>query len=64
MLEKETNDLKGISEQFSIPLWTLRKWASERRFPGIIVVGKRRIYVDVKKFREWLYEGEIVYKRR
>jgi len=59
MQTRETKDLKGISEQFSIPLWTLRKWASERRFPGIIKVGERRLYIDLKKFREWFYSGEI-----
>jgi len=58
----ETTSLRGLSERFSIPIWTLRKWAAERKFPGIIKKG-RKIYVDIVKFREWLYNDEIDYKR-
>lgn len=54
----ETTSLQGISERFSIPLWTLRKWAAQRKFPGLIKKG-RRIYVDINKFRVWLYSDEI-----
>lgn len=54
----ETISLRGLSERFSVPLWTLRKWASERKFPGIIKKG-RKIYVDISKFRTWFYKDEI-----
>ena len=54
----ETISLRGLSERFSIPLWTLRKWAAKRQFPGIIKKG-RKIYVDIDKFRKWFYEGEL-----
>ena len=54
----EVTDLRGLSVKFGIPLWTLRKWASERKFPGIIKNG-RRVYVDILKFRNWFYEGEL-----
>lgn len=56
--EIECLSLRGLSERFSIPLWTLRKWAAERKFPGIIKKG-RKIYVDISKFRTWFYEDEI-----
>jgi hypothetical protein len=56
--QKETASLNTLSRIFDIPLWTLRKYASERRFPGIIKRG-RNVYVDLKKFRAWLYEGEV-----
>lgn len=55
---KLTTDLKGISKMFGVPIWTLRKWASERKFPGIIKCS-RRVYVDISKFRDWFYEGEV-----
>jgi len=54
----EVTDLRGLSVRFGVPLWTLRKWASERKFPGIIKTG-RRVYVDISKFRNWFYEGEL-----
>ncbi len=54
----ETISLRGLSERFSIPIWTLRKWASERKFPGIIKKG-RKIYVNIEKFRIWFYKDEI-----
>ncbi len=56
--QKETVSLNTLSQIFDIPLWTLRKYASERRFPGIIKRG-RNVYVDIKKFRAWLYKGEV-----
>lgn len=56
--KQEVTDLRGISEMFSIPLNTTRKWASERKFPGIIKVS-RRVFVDVEKFRAWFYKGEV-----
>jgi len=56
--EIECLSLRGLSERFSIPLWTLRKWAAERKFPGIIKKG-RKIYVNIEKFRIWFYKDEI-----
>jgi len=53
-MRKVTARLETLSEMYDIPLWTLRKLASHREFPGILKpVGKRRIYVDIKKFDEW-----------
>ena len=57
-MERLTTNLEGISKMYGIPLWTLRKWASQRKFSGIIRKG-RRIYVDIEKFREWFYRDEI-----
>jgi len=54
----ETASLRGLSDRFSIPLWTLRKWAAQRKFPGLIKKN-RKIYVDISKFRTWFYEDEI-----
>lgn len=52
-----TARLERVSELYDVPLWTLRKWASQRRFPGIIrKKGGRRIYVDLKKFDDWFRE--------
>lgn len=47
--KKETASLNTLSKMFDIPLWSLRKWASQRKFPGIIKRGKS-VYVDVEKF--------------
>ncbi len=57
-MEKETGRLETLSELFDIPLGTLRKWASERRFPGIIKVG-RAVRVDIEMFRKWLYSHKL-----
>lgn len=55
MKQRQTARLETISELYDVPLWTLRKWASKRMFPGIIQrKGTRRIYVDVEKFDTWL----------
>lgn len=50
--EKEQLTLEEVAEKFSIPLWTLRTYASQRRFP-IVKLG-RRIYVNTNEFRQWL----------
>lgn len=55
---QETAKLITISNMFDIPLWTLRKLASARKFPGIIKKG-RSLYVDIQQFREWWYKDEI-----
>ena len=57
-MEKEIETLKGISERFDIPIWTLRKWASERKFPGIIKLG-RSVKVDISLFRQWIFEHRV-----
>ena len=50
--EKELLTLEEVTERFSIPLWTLRTYASQRKFP-IVKLG-RRIYVNTHEFRQWL----------
>ena len=50
--EKEQLTLEEVAERFSIPLWTLRTYASQRKFP-IVKLG-RRIYVNTNEFRQWL----------
>ena len=54
VIDKRTAQLETLSEAYDIPLNTLRKWASKRRFPGIVKQrGGRRIYVDIEKFDCW-----------
>lgn len=43
--------LKTISKMFGIPLWTLRKWAAQRRFSLYKV--NTRIYVNPSEFLDW-----------
>lgn len=50
-------NLRDISDQYSIPLSTLRRWASERRFPLYKV--SNRIYVDCFEFQSWLETFKI-----
>lgn len=50
--KRVTARLNTISEMFDIPLNTLRIWASQNKFPGIIRRG-RSVYVKVDKFRDW-----------
>lgn len=53
-MQRRTAQLETLSDVYDIPLNTLRKWASQRRFPGIVKRrGARRIYVDVEKFDRW-----------
>lgn len=53
-MEKQTVRLETLAAMYDIPLNTLRKWASQRRFPGILKRrGARRIYIDVEKFDHW-----------
>ena len=49
--------LKKISEIYSIPLTTLRRWASERRFPLYKI--SNRISVDVDEFNGWICKHKI-----
>lgn len=57
-MDKEIASLKTVSERFDIPLWTLRKWASERRFPGILKIG-HSVRVDVATFRAWINSHRV-----
>ena len=54
----ETARLETISQIFDIPLSTLRKWASQRKFPGIIKLG-RSVRVDVPVFRTWINDHRV-----
>jgi len=58
MAKQETVRLETLSEIFDIPLWTLRKWASQRKFPGIQKGRTRRVYVNLDIFRAWWNSGE------
>lgn len=54
---RRTVRLETLSEIYDIPLQTLRRWASKRKFPGIIKRrGERRLYVNLSKFDEWCNE--------
>ena len=55
---KVTMRLHSLAKKYDIPLWTLRKWASQRRFPGINKVGSS-IYVNVSTFEDWFLGHEI-----
>ncbi len=49
--------LKEISKIYSIPLSTLRRWASERRFPLYKV--SNRILVSPEEFEEWVNQQKV-----
>lgn len=60
VLERKTAQLEDVAAIYGIPLWTIRKWAANREFPGIIRrKGARRLYVDLKKFDAWFRSGEV-----
>jgi len=44
--------LKEVSQIYAIPLNTLRRWASERKFP--LYKLSNRIKVSLPEFEEWL----------
>jgi helix-turn-helix protein len=57
MLHSESNHqelvpLEEISKRYSLPLSTLRRWASERKFPLYRI--SNRIRVDIQEFSDWL----------
>jgi excisionase family DNA binding protein len=54
MQDKKYFTLRELSERFSIPLSTLRRWASERRFPLYRV--SNRILVSASEWSTWLEE--------
>jgi len=62
-MQKEIANLKTVSEIFDIPLSTLRKWASERKFPGVVKLG-RAVRVDIPTFRQWIQDHRIDGKAR
>jgi len=49
--------LKTISQVYSMPLSTLRRWSSERRFPLYKI--SNRIFVDIDEFNEWVSKHKI-----
>lgn len=55
--DKKRIKLREISKQYSIPLSTARRWASERRFPLYRV--SNRIYVSPEEFESWLQKYKI-----
>jgi len=56
--QPEVVTLRILSQMFSIPLWTLRKWSAERRLPGLIKLN-RSVRVDVSVFREWIQSRRV-----
>ncbi len=46
--------LRQISERYSIPLSTLRRWASERRFPLYRV--SNRILISGDEWNQWIQQ--------
>lgn len=49
---KKFINLRELSQLYSIPLSTLRRWASERRFPLYKV--SNRVFVAEKEWEEYL----------
>ena len=49
--------LEDISEIFDIPLSTLRRWASERRFPLYKI--SNLIRVSLEEFEEWWHKQRV-----
>ena len=56
-LSKKLVNLREVSEYYSMPLSTLRRWASERRFPLYRV--SNRIFVSPEQFESWLENSKI-----
>ena len=54
----EVVTLRTLSQLFDIPIWTLRKWSSQRRLPGLIKLG-HSVRVDVETFRDWIQEHRV-----
>lgn len=50
--------LRDLSQEYSLPLTTLRRWASERRFP--IYKISNRIRVSESEFRDWINKFKIM----
>ena len=56
-MNKSLVTLRDISEQYSIPLSTLRRWSSERRFPLHKI--SNMIRVSPVEFEEWIASTKI-----
>jgi hypothetical protein len=60
ILERRTAQLEDVAAMYGIPLSTVRKWAADRIFPGLVRrKGARRLYVDLEKFDAWFRSGEV-----
>jgi len=57
-MKQELARLETVAEIFDIPLNTLRKWTSERKYPGIIKLG-RAVRVDIPTFRQWIQDHRV-----
>ena len=53
--------ISQASKIWGIPEWTLRKYISKRLCPHRRRFG--RIYIPVKRFEEWLEEGDVEIER-
>jgi len=49
--------ISQASKIWGVPEWTLRKYISKRKCPHRRRFG--RIYIPVKRFEEWLEEGDV-----
>ncbi len=58
---KKLITLNEIAEIYSLSLPTLKRWASERRFPLYRI--SNRIRVSESEFREWIEDFKINNKR-
>jgi hypothetical protein len=57
MIDRETVTLETLSMMFDVKLNTLRKEASQRKFP--LIKKGRRILVDPRLYREYLDKGKV-----
>ncbi|MGE5443210.1 MAG: helix-turn-helix domain-containing protein [Ignavibacteriales bacterium] len=53
----ETISLQELAERYHLKLSTLRRWASERRFPLYRI--SNRIRVSPLEFSEWLQQFKV-----
>lgn len=53
----ETISLEEVAQRYHLKLSTLRRWASERRFPLYRI--SNRIRVSPVEFSEWLQQFKI-----
>jgi len=54
---KKQISVREASEIYSIPEWTLRTYIARRLIPHRRV--RRKIYIPIKKFEEWLSKGDV-----
>jgi len=55
--EQEVVRLEVISKRYDIPLSTLRRWASQRRFPLYKI--SNRVRVSLSEFDDWVKQYRI-----